>query len=487
MSRTHHVHTQRRATVQRRSRIGAPRRFPALPPVLFCPILVYTRRPGRCFQLRHNYRDNITVHITLWTHLVLAGPSTHVPDACIATEGSRIAWAGPRAELPSHYQAQARQTHNLNGALVMPGLVDCHTHLVFGGHRAEEFALRLSGASYEEIARRGGGIVSTVRATRAASEDELFTAALRRLDAMIAEGVTALEIKSGYGLDLPTERKMLRVARRLAQARPVSIRTTFLGAHALPPEYAGRADAYIDHVCHDMLPQLVSEGLVDAVDVFCEGIGFNLAQSERMLQAAQHHGLNIRIHAEQLSLLGGAALAARYKALSADHLEYLDEDGVMAMRDAGMVAVLLPGAYYFIRETQLPPVELLRTHQVPIAISTDCNPGTSPNTSLLQMMNMACTLFRLSVDEVVAGVTTHAAQALGHPAVTGRIAPGEMADFAVYDIESVAELAYWSGLPRCVMTVRHGEVIYQRPQAMHSQAMYPDCARQPSNFNNPEP
>lgn len=399
---------------------------------------------------------------TLWTNLVLAGPSSEQPDACIVTEGERIAWAGPQAALPAEHRTQADDVRDLGGALVTPGLVDCHTHLVFGGHRAEEFALRLAGASYEEIARRGGGIVSTVRATRDASEDELYASALRRLDAMIAEGVTALEIKSGYGLDLPTERKMLRVARRLADTRPVTIRTTFLGAHALPPEYAGRADAYIDHVCNDMLPQFVDEGLVDAVDVFCEGIGFNLEQSERVLQAAQKYNLGIRVHAEQLSLMGGAALAARYGALSADHLEYLDEDGIVAMRQAGTVAVLLPGAFYFIRETQLPPLELMRKHQLPVAISTDCNPGTSPSTSLPLMMNMACTLFRMSVDEVVAGVTVNAARALGHPDVTGRIAPGDMADFVVWDMDTVAELAYWSGLPRCLKTVRHGQVIYRR-------------------------
>ena len=398
---------------------------------------------------------------TLWSNLILAtdaDPAALVADACIVVRGKHIAWLGPQASLPAAYREEATATHDLNGAIVTPGLIDCHTHLVYGGNRAEEFALRLAGASYEEIARQGGGIVSTVRATRAASEDELFAAALRRLDALLSEGVTALEIKSGYGLDLDSERKMLRVARRLGQARPVTVTTTFLGAHALPPEYANRADDYIDLICDVMLPALVEEELVDAVDVFCEGIGFSLAQSERVFQAAQQHKLPVKMHAEQLSLLGGAALAARYQALSADHLEFLDEAGVIAMREAGTVAVLLPGAFYFLRETMLPPLELLRKHQVPIAISTDCNPGTSPTTSLLLMLNMACTLFRMSVAEVLAGVTSNAARALGHPDVTGRIAVGELADFVVWDVGSLAELAYWSGLPRCQRVVRHGEI-----------------------------
>lgn len=399
---------------------------------------------------------------TLWTNARLApqaDPATLIENASIVTQGDVIAWLGPTEQLPDTYRQSASTTHDLGGAIVTPGLVDCHTHLVYGGNRAEEFALRLAGASYEEIAKRGGGIVSTVRATREASEDELFQVALRRLDALRSEGVTAIEIKSGYGLDLDTERKMLRVARRLGQARPVTVSTTFLGAHALPPEYAGRADDYIDLVCNTMLPALVEEKLVDAVDVFCEGIGFDLAQSERVFLAAQRFGLPVKMHAEQLSLLGGAALSAQYGALSADHLEFLDEDGVIAMKKAGTVAVLLPGAYYFIRETQLPPLDLLRKHGVPIAISTDSNPGTSPSTSLLLMLNMACTLFKMSVAEVLAGVTTHAAQALGHPDVTGRLAVGEKADFVAWNIESLAELAYWSGLPRCQLVVRHGQTV----------------------------
>lgn len=400
--------------------------------------------------------------MTLWNNARLApqaDPTALIENASIVTQGDVIAWLGPTGQLPDAYRQSASTTHDLGGAIVTPGLVDCHTHLVYGGNRAEEFALRLAGASYEEIAKRGGGIVSTVRATREASEDELFQVSLRRLDALRSEGVTAIEIKSGYGLDLDTERKMLRVARRLGQARPVTVSTTFLGAHALPPEYAGRADDYIDLVCNTMLPALVEEKLVDAVDVFCEGIGFDLAQSERVFLAAQRFGLPVKMHAEQLSLLGGAALSAQYGALSADHLEFLDEAGVIAMQNAGTVAVLLPGAYYFIRETQLPPLDLLRKHGVPIAISTDSNPGTSPSTSLLLMLNMACTLFKMSVAEVLAGVTTHAAQALGHPDVTGRLAVGEKADFVAWNIESLAELAYWSGLPRCQLVVRHSQTV----------------------------
>lgn len=399
--------------------------------------------------------------ITLWTHARLAptaNPEHILENATIAVRDQRIEWFGDSAQLPAVYQSDSTHVHSLGGALVTPGLIDCHTHLVYGGNRAEEFALRLAGASYEEIARQGGGIVSTVRATRAASVDELFASALRRLDALRAEGVTAIEIKSGYGLNLESERKMLRVARRLGRERPVTVATTFLGAHALPPEYAGRADDYINLVCEVMLPALAEEGLVDAVDVFCERIGFTLAQSERVFQAAERFRLPVKMHAEQLSLMGGTALAARHKALSADHLEYLDEAGVIALRDAGSVAVLLPGAYYFIRETQLPPLALLRRHRVPIAIATDSNPGTSPTTSLLLMLNMACTLFRMPVAEVLAGVTTHAARALGHPDVCGEIAMGAPADFVAWNIQSLAELAYWSGLDRCTLVVRHGRI-----------------------------
>lgn len=398
----------------------------------------------------------------LWKNLRLVPPgwtSGEIAASDLLTEGARIVWLGEPDRAPDGLASGAEQ-HDLRGALVTPGLVDCHTHLIHGGQRADEFAMRLAGVSYEAIARSGGGIVSSVRATRAASEDLLFAQALRRLDALRAEGVTAIEIKSGYGLDLATERKMLRVARRLGEARPVTVRTTFLGAHALPPEYAGHADDYIDLVCGTLLPALDGEGLIDAVDVFCENIGFSLAQSERVLRAATQRGLPVKMHAEQLSRMGGTELAARYGALSADHLECLDEAGVRAMRDAGMVAVLLPGAFYFLRETRLPPIDLLRRYGVPMALATDCNPGTSPSTSLLLMMNMACTLFRMTVGEALDGVTLHAADALGAASVSARLAVGHLADFVAWQIDSPAELAYWTGLPRCRLVVRHGQIVH---------------------------
>jgi len=398
---------------------------------------------------------------TVWHHLHLCpdgDPGQVVRDAAIVTQGGRIAWIGPMAELPADYAALPHQ--DLNGHWVTPGLVDCHTHLVYAGDRADEFAQRLAGVSYEEIAKRGGGILSTVRATREADEATLFKQSAKRLEAMLAQGLTAVEIKSGYGLDLDTERKMLRVARQLGERYPVTVYTTFLGAHALPKEYAGRADDYITEVCDVMLPSLAAEKLVDAVDVFCEGIGFSLAQSQRVFEAAERHGLPVKMHAEQLSNLGGATLAAKHQALSSDHLEFLDEAGVIAMRDAGSVAVLLPGAYYFIRETQLPPIALLRQHGVPIAISTDCNPGTSPATSLPLMMNMGATLFRMTVPELLAGVTTVAAQALGKTEEHGRIAVGRHADFAVWGVENLAELVYWIGRPLCERVVRQGKTAY---------------------------
>jgi imidazolonepropionase len=397
--------------------------------------------------------------IQVWRNARLAAradPADVLENAAIVVRDERIEWFGDEAEIPSAFAGAA--SHDLEGRIVTPGLVDCHTHLVYAGNRAEEFAMRLEGASYEDIAKAGGGIISTVRNTRAASEDELFAQSLRRLDGLLAEGVTALEIKSGYGLDLATERKMLRVARRLAAARPVTISTTFLGAHALPPEYAGRADDYVAHVCDEMLPALASEGLVDAVDVFCERIAFTLEQAERVFNAASKLNLPVKMHAEQLSLMGGAALAAKHHALSADHLEFLDEAGAIAMREAGTVAVLLPGAFYFIREKQLPPIGLLRRHGVPIALASDSNPGTSPSTSLLLMLNMGCTLFRLSVAEVLAGVTRHGAKALGHADVSGEISIGAKADFVAWDVETPAELAYWTGLDRCALVVRHGTV-----------------------------
>jgi imidazolonepropionase len=395
----------------------------------------------------------------VWHHCHLlpdADPDRAIRDAALVIEHGRIAWLGALANLPDSYRHLDR--HNAGGAWITPGLVDCHTHLVYGGQRADEFAMRLAGAGYEEIARAGGGIVSTVRATREADEATLFAQAAVRLEALLAEGVTTIEIKSGYGLSLDAERKQLRVARQLGEAYGVTVYTTFLGAHALPPEYAGRADDYIDLVCNTMLPALADEKLVDAVDAFCEGIGFSPEQTTRVFEAAARHGLPVKLHAEQLSNLGGAALAARHKALSADHLEHLDEAGVMAMAEAGTVAVLLPGAYYFLRDTNLPPIALLRRHGVPIAISTDHNPGTSPTTSLLLMMNMACTLFRMTVPEVLAGVTTHAARALGAADRHGQLAVGRAADFALWRVASPAELAYWFGRNPCAGVVRQGRV-----------------------------
>ncbi|TXH92026.1 MAG: imidazolonepropionase, partial [Pseudomonas sp.] len=347
------------------------------------------------------------------------------------------------------------------GGVMTPGLVDCHTHLVYAGDRAGEFEQRLEGVSYEEIARAGGGILSSVRATRAASEDELIAASLTRLDALLADGVTTLEIKSGYGLTLADELKMLRVARRLGELRPVRVMTTLLGAHALPPEYAGRADDYVRLVCEQMIPAAAREGLADAVDVFCEGIGFSPAQCERIFQAAQEHGLAIKAHAEQLSNLGGSALAARYGALSADHVEYLDEAGVRAMAEAGTVAVLLPGAFQVLRETQLPPIELLRQYGVPMAVASDANPGTSPICLPTLMAHLACTLFRLTPREALAGMTTHAARALGRPEL-GRIGVGAPADLCLWDIRQPAELAYAVQAGRLRQRIFCGEITHAR-------------------------
>ena len=365
-----------------------------------------------------------------------------VEDGLIASEGGRIAYAGPAADAPTF---EALETIDCEGRWITPGLIDPHTHLVFGGDRAHEFELRLAGASYEEIARAGGGIVSTMKATRAASRAELVASALPRLDALIAEGLTTIEVKSGYGLSLDDELKSLRAARALADVRRVAVTTTFLGAHALPPEYEGDPDGYIDHVCHQMIPAVAAEGLADAVDAFCEGIGFTPAQTRRVFQAAREHGLPVKLHAEQLSNLSGAALAAEFGALSADHLEHLDEAGIAAMAQAGTTAVLLPGAFYFVRETRLPPIEGLRAAGVPVALATDCNPGTSPLTSLLLTMNMAATLFRMTVDECLAGVTREAARAIGRLQSVGTLEAGKACDLAIWDIERPAELVYRMG------------------------------------------
>jgi imidazolonepropionase len=365
-----------------------------------------------------------------------------VKNGAVALRDGKIAWAGPEADLPARYADWPRE--DCGGRMITPALVDCHTHIVFGGNRAREFELRLEGASYEEVARAGGGIVSTVTATRSASEDDLVDDALPRVDALLAEGVTTLEIKSGYGLDVETELRMLRAARRIGRERPVRVRTSFLGAHAVPAEYKDRADAYIDEICLSALTKAAEEGLVDAVDGFCEGIAFSPAQIERVFMRAKELGLPVKLHAEQLSDLGGTALAARYGALSADHLEYLGADGIAAMAESGTVAVLLPGAFYTLRETQLPPVQALRDAGVPIAIATDCNPGSSPLTSLLLTLNMACTLFRMTPEEALAGATRIAAQALGLDDA-GTIEAGKRADLAVWNVTEPAELAYRIG------------------------------------------
>lgn len=362
--------------------------------------------------------------------------------AAVAVQAGRIAWTGREVQLPAAFESWTSE--DLGGRLVTPAPIDCHTHLVFGGERAREFEMRLEGASYEEIAQAGGGIVSTVKATRAAQEDVLLREALKRVDALMAEGVTTLEIKSGYGLDRETELRLLRVARRIPTMRAVDVRTSFLGAHAVPPECRNDPDGYIETVCLPTLDAAHAEGLVDAVDGFCEGIAFSPAQIERVFQRARALGLPVKLHAEQLSNLGGAALAARYEALSADHLEYLDEAGIAAMAGAGTVAVLLPGAFYTLRETQLPPVDKLRAHGVAMALATDCNPGSSPLASILLAMNMGCTIFRLTPEEALAGVTREAARALGL-SDRGRIAAGLRADLAVWDVNHPAELAYRIG------------------------------------------
>lgn len=365
-----------------------------------------------------------------------------VEDGVIAARDGRIVYAGSVHEAPAF---EAAETIDLEGRWITPGLVDPHTHLVHAGDRAHEFELRLGGASYEAIARAGGGIVSTMRATRAATEEELVAAALPRLDALIAEGVTTVEIKSGYGLSLDDEIKSLRAARALADIRRVGVRTTFLGAHAAPPEYRDNKDAYVALIREKMIPAIAARELADAVDGFCEGVGFSPDQIRRVFDAAKAHGLPVKLHAEQLSNLSGAALAAEYNALSADHLEYLDEAGVAAMAAAGTVATLLPGAYYFTRETQAPPIAALRAAGVPMALATDCNPGTSPLTSPLLVMNMAATLFRMTVEECLAGVTREAARALGLLHDRGTLEAGKACDLAIWDVERPAELVYRMG------------------------------------------
>lgn len=377
-----------------------------------------------------------------------------VDQGAIAIRGERIIYAGPDTDLPAALTNAAEVT-DCEGRWITPGLVDCHTHLVFAGNRAQEFELRLQGVSYEQIARQGGGILSTVRATRAASDDELLRQSVPRLDALLAEGVTTVEIKSGYGLDLATEQKMLRTARRLARERNVTVSTTFLGAHALPPEAVDGKDRYIDDVIR-MLPELANEGLVDAVDAFCESIAFSPEQVTRVFAAAAALGLPVKLHADQLSNLSGAGLAANHRALSADHLEHSDESSIAAMAAAGTVAVMLPGAFYFLREQTRPPVDLLRRHRVAMAVATDCNPGTSPLTSPLLAMNMAATQFRLTVEECIAGVTREAARALGLETQTGTLENGKSADLAIWEIESLSELVYRMGFNPLVARIWRG-------------------------------
>jgi imidazolonepropionase len=397
---------------------------------------------------------------TIWLDARLATLSPDRPGlgvverGAVAAAGGRIAFAGPMAELPGSWDAVNRI--GVDGRWITPGLIDCHTHLVYAGDRAHEFELRLAGASYEDIARAGGGIVSTVKATRAASEDDLVRESLPRLDRLIAEGVTTVEIKSGYGLEREAETRMLRAGRRLASERGVDVVTSFLGAHALPPEANGDKERYIDEVCA-MIPAIARGRLADAVDAFCENIAFSPEQTGRVFAAARAAGLPVKLHADQLSNLHGAKLAAEHGALSADHLEYTDGDGVAAMARAGTVAVLLPGAFYFLRERQLPPIESLRRARVPIALATDSNPGTSPITSLLTILNMAATLFRLTVDETIAAVTREAARALGRLGDIGTLEPGKLCDLAIWDIERPAELVYRIGFNPLYRRVRRGE------------------------------
>ena len=398
---------------------------------------------------------------SLWTNVHLATMAAaqsygEIRNGALAVQDGKIAWLGPLSDLSA--RSHAKEQRDGAGGWITPGLIDCHTHIVYAGNRSHEFEARLNGATYTDIAQSGGGILSTVRATRSASEDDLYRVSLPRVKALLAEGVTTLEIKSGYGLELEAEAKMLRVARRFSRELPLTVRTTFLGAHAVPPEYADRADDYIDELCERMLPALAEQDLVDAVDAFCESIGFSEVQTERVFQTAQRLGLPVKLHAEQLSDQGGAQLVARYGGLSADHLEHLSAAGIAAMARHGTVAVLLPGAFYFLRETRSPPVAALREAGVRIAVATDCNPGTSPLTSLLTAMNMACTLFRLAPHEALAGATINAAYALGLQTSVGSLEVGKNADFALWEIERPADLAYSIGFNPCRCVVQSGTV-----------------------------
>jgi len=404
--------------------------------------------------------------LALWRNAHVATCDAHdtrIANAALVTRGDRIEWVGREAELPEGLRVQARAVWDLGGAWVTPGLIDCHTHLVFAGTRAAEYAQRLRGLSYEAIARSGGGILTTVRATRAASEQQLFDASAPRLAALLAEGVTTVEVKSGYGLTLEDEAKMLRVARELAAVFPVRIRTTLLAAHTVPPEFSGRADEYIDTIAQVWLPQLHAAGLVDAVDVFCERIGFDTTQSERLLRAARTLGLPVKMHAEQLSNIGATRLAARYGALSCDHLEYASAEEARALKDSGGVAVLLPVAFYCLGETHRPPVAELRAAGTAMAVASDCNPGSAPGTSLLLALNMSTRLFGLTAEEGLAAVTAQAARALGLQGVVGVLAPGQCADFVIWEVAGVEELSYWVGHNRCRAVVRGGSLVRGSP------------------------
>ena len=396
----------------------------------------------------------------LWTNCHLAtmqdGQYSSIESAAIVTLAQHIHWIGAEKDVPVDDYAEII---DLNGAWVTPGLIDCHTHSVFGGNRSVEFEKRLQGVSYAEIAASGGGIASTVRATREASEEQLLASALKRIRCMLKDGVTTIEIKSGYGLDYSNERKMLRVIRQVAQTLPMTVKSTCLAAHALPPEYQDQSDAYIEHICTEMIPKLHQEGLVDAVDAFCEHLAFSPAQVERVFKAAQALNLPVKLHAEQLSSLGGSTLAARYHALSADHLEYMTEADAKAMAASGTVAVLLPGAFYFLRETKYPPLDSLQQHGVRIALSSDLNPGTSPALSLRLMLNMGSTLFRLTPEQALAGVTTHAAYALGLQDTHGTLEQGKVADFIAWDIEHPSEIVYWLGGDLSKRIIQHGNEI----------------------------
>ncbi|MGL1958619.1 MAG: imidazolonepropionase [Colwellia sp.] len=401
---------------------------------------------------------------TLWLNVNLATMTQgivgygEITQASIAISDGKIVWLGKEKALP-HYDSNHLDVIDGKGQWLTPGLIDCHTHLVYSGDRASEFEMRLQGKSYQDIAQAGGGIASTVKATRAASEDELLASALPRLTALHQQGVTTVEIKSGYGLNLTNEEKILNVAGQLSKALPVTIKRTFLGAHALPIEFIDDSDGYIRLVCDKMIPAIAQKNIADAVDVFCEKIGFNLQQTEQVFTAAKKHGLDVKVHAEQLSDLGGTALAASFNALSSDHLEFLPESSVKTMADSGMTAVLLPGAFYFLRETQLPPIELLRKHGVAMAIATDVNPGTSPLCSLPLMLNMACTLFRLTPVEALAGVTCHGAKALGLSKNKGQLAVGFDADIAVWNINQPAELCYQFGVNPLVALIQNGRQV----------------------------